>query len=236
MKIYKEINQRSLEWFDLKWSKVSGTSADYFLKLNTSKGFQLDKKAQDINFSKLDLFDEIMAQKNESITVEESYVNEAMQRGIDLEPVAMSELINQTGIDFQEVGFIERTLTHGHSPDGISKCETIGVEIKCPTSKVHNKTIRANETPLNHLAQCVNMFACVDTLKSLYFVSFRPESTLCPLFINVLTRETEISIDKKTYTIGQLAAILIDRIDEMELKIEEETKVIKERNQLKTAF
>ena len=80
------------------------------------------------------------------------------------------------------------------------------------------------------------MFACVDTLKSLYFVSFRPESTLCPLFINVLTRETEISIDKKTYTIGQLAAILIDRIDEMELKIEEETKVIKERNQLKTAF
>ena len=51
---------------------------------------------------------------------EEGFTSEAMQRGIDLEPLAIEEVTKETGIIFKDAGWIGRNDYHGHSPDGIS--------------------------------------------------------------------------------------------------------------------
>ena len=228
--IHYDIIQGDINWHSLRWARISGTSADLFLKLNTAKGFALEKESKDMDLSKLKDFDRIMSEKrSEFVLQDEGFISEAMQRGKDLEPLARQELINETGVPFVEAGFIERTATHGHSPDGITEDMKKGCEIKCLGGANHNKITRTGELPREYLAQCINMFACVQELEELYFCSFNPDFKDFPLVIVVLTRDTVLTYDKKDYTIDQLAHKLIDRVDGFEQQIIEACNEITQR-------
>tara|TARA_R110000765_G_scaffold334538_2_gene424930 strand:- start:1730 stop:2401 length:672 start_codon:yes stop_codon:yes gene_type:complete len=223
MHIYYDIEQKTDEWFNLKWGKISGTS---------SKDLFGAKKIKD-----LAVFDRIMGEKSSEVIIEEKgFVSLAMENGSILEERARIELQAERGIEFLEAGFIERTLTHGHSPDGISKDKKYGCEIKAPGLKAHNSYCRLNVLPKEYAPQVVNMFACVDTLESLFFCSYNPNYKRMQLFVLEITRDYEIKIGTKTDTIGNHAKHLINRVDELEEGIIDEIEILEERINNKTKF
>lgn len=176
---YKEVQQGSLEWFEIKWGKIGGT---------LSKGLFIDSDT---------LFIDLLSQHLEEFEPVESYENEHMERGKDLEPFALEYISNYTGIDFQTTGWLqsEECDIIGISPDGLSECETIACEIKCLARKAHTELIVNEELPKDKLCQIIHYFTVNPKLEKLYFLSFRPES-IKP-FIKVFTPYSIIDLGWK---------------------------------------
>jgi len=223
MYIDYKLKQGSEEWHELKNAKIGGTRA---------KSVQVKK-----SITEAVIFDEVMSERNTFFNYEEGFTSEAMQRGIDLEPLAIEEVTKETGVIFKDAGWIGRNDYHGHSPDGISLCEKIGLEIKCPSAKVHNSYVRDNKLPLDYVWQIVNFFAMDESIERLYFASFNPDYLLMPLFLLEVTRESIIFTSKKdTAIVSELAADLNKNVDDLILKIKQEEKVIIQRISNKLKF
>ena len=172
------IEQHSAEWFDLRWGKIGGTRAkELFVKSDT-------------------LFYKLLSETIEPFDedAEESFQSEAMERGNFLEPQARIELQKYTGLEFIECGWIQSdNELMGISPDGITADFTIQIEVKCPGAIAHLKMCVADAIPLEYINQCVHAFTVNDKLEKLYFVSYRPECTIKPLFVKVLTRDSLVN-------------------------------------------
>jgi hypothetical protein len=223
MYIDYKLKQGSEEWHELKNAKIGGTRA---------KSVQVKK-----SINEAVIFDEVMSERNTFFNYEEGFTSEAMQRGIELEPLAIEEVIKETGIIFKEAGWISRNENHGHSPDGISTCEKIGLEIKCPSAKVHNSYVRDNKLPLEYVWQIVNFFAMDESIETLYFASFNPDYYLMPLFLLEINRESVIFTSKKdSGIVSELAKDLNKNVDDLILKIQHEEQLIKKRISNKLKF
>lgn len=195
MTIYHNLEQGSTEWFEIRHGKIGGTrSKQLFVKSDT-------------------LLIELLAELTEPFDEDfESFSSDAMENGKLLEPQARIELSKYTGIEFLEVGWIQgNNELLGVSPDGISKCASIGCEIKCPQAKEHLKTCLENEIPLKHINQCVHNFAVNSELKEFYFMSYRPES-IKPMFVKKLTRESLVNIGTEAKKNMQPIAVVVDMI------------------------
>lgn len=179
--IKHEIPQRSLEWLELKHGKIGGTlSKGLFVKSDT-------------------LLIDILSQLTEDFEAEDSYISYDMQRGIDLEPYALEALSSEIFVSFTTPGFLQNKDIPliGISPDGLSECDTIACEIKCPGAKKHMLTILEDAIPSDNIHQCLHYFTVNPKLETLYFVSYRPESKIKQLWYNILTRSTDINLGTK---------------------------------------
>lgn len=172
------IEQHSSEWFEIRHGKIGGTRAkELFIKSDT-------------------LFYKLLAEIIEPFDedAEESYQSEAMERGNFLEPQARIELQKYTGLEFIECGWIQsENELMGISPDGITADLAIQCEIKCPGAIAHLKMCVSDAIPLEYINQCFHAFTVNDKLETLYFISYRPECTIKPLFIKVLTRDSLVN-------------------------------------------
>ena len=85
---------------------------------------------------------------------EDTYVNAAMQRGIDLEDSAVGAYMALTGNLVATSGFlVHDTLMAGCSLDGdVDDLEGI-IEVKCPKSSTHLGYLETHTVPANHLPQ-----------------------------------------------------------------------------------
>lgn len=116
-----------------------------------------------------------------------------MQRGIDLEPVAMQEYEQRYFQEVERVGFV-RSKDHdflGLSPDGLIMEEgeyVGGVEIKCPSSKKHIEYIRINKVPAEYKYQVLAYFINCPTLQYVDFVSYDDRVTVKPFHCVRVTR------------------------------------------------
>lgn len=248
MNILYDLEQGSDEWHELKYGKVGGTragsaKAKYEVdKKATAKAKKLDKAAKSVKVKKdvreNAIFDEIMGERNTFyINDEESFVSSAMQRGSDLEPLALENIEKETGIIFRNAGWLARTGYHGHSPDGISLSETIGVEIKCPSGKVHNSYVRKNILPWEHVDQVINLFAMSKKIESVWFCSFNPDYLLMPLFLIEIKRTDTITLSKTVSgKVDDLAQALNDDVDLLYDEIGKEELLIKNRIANKSKF
>ena len=179
MAIYHfNIEQHSSEWFEIRHGKIGGTRAkELFVKSDT-------------------LFYKLLAETIEPFDedAEESFQSEAMERGNFLEPQARIELQKYTGLEFIECGWIQSdNELMGISPDGITADFTIQIEVKCPGAIAHLKMCVADAIPLEYINQCVHAFTVNDKLEKLYFVSYRPECAIKPLFVKELTRDSLVN-------------------------------------------
>ena len=188
MKNYKDIKQGSLEWFEIKWGKIGGT---------LSKGLFVDSNT---------LLLDIVSQQIEEFEPSESFENEHMQRGKEMEPFALEYISKYTGIDFQTTGWLELENTIlGLSPDGLSECEKFACEIKCLSRKEHTAILINNEIPKDKIFQLIHYFTVNPKLVELWFISFRPES-IKP-FIAEITRNTLFDIGwKKKFEVEVIGA------------------------------
>ena len=131
--------QGSEEWFGARRGVLTASN---FKRIVDTKG-NPSRQAQDY-------IDELVG---EAITGESHQRNQGdgahywMDRGIELEDEARNHYMAMTDQQVDEVGFcLFQPISIGCSPDGLIG-DTGGIEIKCPSAKIHNKYLREARVP-----------------------------------------------------------------------------------------
>lgn len=175
--IYRyDIIQRTPEWIEIKRGKMSASNADTIIA--NGKGLET-------------YIYNLMAEYYSSAE-KENYINADMQRGIDLEPEARLEFEFYTGLDVQEVGFVEYNEFIGVSPDGLIGEDGL-IEIKCPNDSIYFKLLLNDNIKPEYIAQ-MQMQMYVTDRQYCYFVSYNPNFEKS-LYIKKINRDEEM-IDK----------------------------------------
>ena len=206
MIVHKKLDQKSLEWFEVKWGKIGGT---------LSKGLHTKGDT---------LFIDLLSQHIEEFEPSDSWENEHTKRGNDLEPFAIEYLEKYTGYKFKQFGWLqsEENELLGISPDGLIEDLTIACEAKCFARKKHTEILLTREIPLDNIHQLVHYFTVNPKLEELYFCAFRPEAVAS--FVKRLTLNSEVNIGTKAkprmFTIKEVVELsksaadnLLDRIN-----------------------
>ena len=145
------------------------------------------------------------------------FSNEAMQFGIDTEPLARSAYEAETGRNVDEIGLcihptIERS---GASPDGLVGDSGL-LEIKCPKVATHLGYLVANVVPAKYKNQMMWQMACTGR-DWCDFVSFRPDlPEHLQLFLIRFNRDNKRIAEMEAAVIKFLAGVdaMIDKLNE----------------------
>lgn len=141
-----DAEQRSAEWFAARAGKLTGSKAADavdFLKSGKESAARRDYRLQ------------LVCERLTGRPQEDGFVNEAMQRGIDLEPAAFAAYEALTGSVAVRTGFLAHTsILAGCSLDGHVDNFAGIVEIKCPKSATHLGYWRGDgKCPEDHILQ-----------------------------------------------------------------------------------
>jgi hypothetical protein len=135
---YHDIKQGSIEWFKLRERKKTASHATAI----GANGKGLKTYCQDI------VIDMVRIKKPES------YTNTDIERGSELEPIAVSAYEFQNGVKIIPMGFItnDKYPNVGVSPDGLIGDDG-GIEIKARNDKKHFALIQGetSEIPFNQI-------------------------------------------------------------------------------------
>ena len=123
--IIHQVEQGSEAWLELRRGRLTASHAQAIG--SCGKGLET-------------YVEEIVAEKF-AISREESYSNDWMERGKELEDQARAMYELKEGVEAEQVGFIEMDDQVGCSPDALIG-EDGGLEIKCKKNTVHSKVIR----------------------------------------------------------------------------------------------
>lgn len=136
--------QRSAEWFTARLGRLTGSRAKDMLS-QIKSGEAAGRR---------DLRMQLVCERLTKTLQEDGYVNAAMQRGIDCEPLAFRAYEALTGHVADRTGFLaHNALMVGCSLDGhVGEFDGI-LELKCPKSATHFGYLRTGGVPSEHLAQ-----------------------------------------------------------------------------------
>ncbi|MEG2328275.1 MAG: YqaJ viral recombinase family protein [Akkermansia sp.] len=166
MRIWKEMEQRSEEWFRARAGRITASNLK---KILTPTG-AMSKQSEDYVY-------ELCAScvRPDEVVFEG---NLHTDRGNALEPVARELFVERTGFDVRQVGFVthDDSPVLGCSPDGLVYRDGVpvaGLEIKCPLGKNHARYLYEGVLPSEYKAQ-VHGSMVVTGLDSWWFMSFNP--------------------------------------------------------------
>lgn len=146
MKVYN-FEQRSPEWHEVRK-----------LKMTASNAACIAEAGQGLKTYAKNLCKEIFLKERKF------FINENIQRGIDLEDKAIEMYSNQTGNIVRKVGFVEYNAFVGCSPDGFvttNKLEDGLAEAKCPSDDVHFNLLLTDKIDKKYLWQMqMQMLIC----------------------------------------------------------------------------
>ena len=173
------MEQRTEEWFKARLGKVTASRvADVLAKIKSGES------ASRRNY-KIQLVSERLTGERQ-----ETYINQAMQDGIDREFYARERYVQQFG-EVEEVGFIQHpTLEAGASPDGMVGEDGI-IEIKCPMGTTHTETLMSQDVPSKYMPQIQFQLLCTGR-KWCDFVSYNP---MFPEHLQVFVKRVEADVD-----------------------------------------
>jgi hypothetical protein len=142
-----EAEQRSPEWFAARLGKLTGSRASDMLA--TIKSGEATARR--------DYRMQLICERLTGQPQEDVFVNAAMQRGIDCEPLAFRAYEAETGQLVQRTGF----LIHKEHEAGCSLDGHVGdfdglIELKCPKSATHLRYLRSNVVPAEHIPQILH--------------------------------------------------------------------------------
>ena len=177
------MEQRSPEWFRARKGKVTASKiADVMAK---GRG-----GAESLTRAKY--IDQLVTERLTK-DIQEGYTNDAIQRGVDLEPIARDNYCFSSGFHVVETGFVNHPSIEfaGASPDGLVGGSGL-LEIKCPNSNTHIEYILAGKPPAKYVPQMAWQLACTGR-EWVDFVSFddRLEDESKHLFIVRYQRDDE---------------------------------------------
>lgn len=137
-------DQRTPEWHQARVGKLTGSRAsDMLAVIKTGEAA-----------ARRDLRMQLVCERLTNQSQEDTYVNAAMQRGIDKESDAFAAYEAMTGELASPVGFLSHdTLLAGCSPDGeVGNYRGI-LELKCPKTATHVGYLRAAKVPTAYMPQ-----------------------------------------------------------------------------------
>ena len=136
-----DCEQRSEEWYQARLGIPTGTGFDKIMTGALKPSTQAE------------VYQNKLVAEWYTGEPESNFVSEAMQRGIDLEPVAIEAYEFATDKTVEPVGFVykDETKLLGISPDGL--CGPHGVEIKCPLPSTHVSYLLSQELPAAYVGQ-----------------------------------------------------------------------------------
>lgn len=159
------MQQRSPEWYAARCGRVTASRVAHVMA-RTKTGYSTTRA----NY----LAELICERITGTVAVEDSYVNAAMQWGMDTEPQARMAYELAAGVDVAEIGFINHAsiAMFGASPDGL--IGDVGlVEIKCPNTATHIDTLLNGKIEGKYMTQMQSQMACTGRAWC-DFVSFDP--------------------------------------------------------------
>jgi len=193
--------QGSPEWFAARCGKVTASRiAD--LTARTKSGY---------GASRANYMAQLIAERLTG-TVQESYTNAAMQWGTDTQKFANAAHEFYRDVAVVEVGFIPHPdiPDSGASPDGLVGVDGL-VEIKCPNTATHIKTLLSSAIPDEYIKQMAWQMACTGR-GWCDFVSFDPRMPeSMRLFVKRIERDDKM--------IAELESEVRTFLSEMEEKI-----------------
>lgn len=140
-------DQRSPEWFHARLGRLTGSRAADMLA-TVQKGEAAARR---------DLRTQLVCERLTGSLQEDGFINAAMQRGIDCEPLAFAAYESLTGNVAERTGFLSHnTLQVGCSLDGHIGAFAGILEAKCPKSATHLSYLRSGKVPAAYLPQIVH--------------------------------------------------------------------------------
>jgi putative phage-type endonuclease len=189
MKIYKDLEQGSDDWLKIRLGKITGSRVKDVFKADN-----------------LSLVDELIS---ELVTeqIEDNYESEDMIRGKTMEPIARRAYEELMNCKVEKVGFISsgKYPWLGYSPDGLimnGEHYYKGIEIKCPRTKNHVKTIRQNKVPAEYKPQVLLIFLIAKHVEEVDFITYDNRFYIRPIHIvNVKRSECEEDLKEMEATL-----------------------------------
>ena len=158
---------------------------DGWLKDRAEKMTASNASAIGNNGKGLDTYINNLMAETYSSAIKESYTNEDMERGNELEALARTVYEMETGNEVEEVGFIELDEFTGCSPDGLIG-EDGGLEIKCVKDEKYFKVLLEGiETVLSDYMWQIQMCLYVSDRKWWDLVLYNPNYKKSILILKV---------------------------------------------------
>lgn len=149
----------------------------------------------------------------------DSFKSEAMEWGNETEAQARNAYAFMRDVDVQEVGFITHPTIEdsGASPDGFSGEDGL-VEIKCPNTATHIKTVLSGAAPAQYIKQMQWQMACTGR-EWCDFISYDPRLPEHMQMVVVrVERDPELIADMESAVTAFLAE-MTDTIDQLNQKM-----------------
>ena len=201
------IAQGTDEWFQQRLGKVTASRiSDVIAKTKTG-----------VSTSRQNYLIQLVSERLTGKKAD-SYTNQAMQDGVEREPMARKLYQSKTNSIVTEVGFFDHPIikNSGASPDGAVNAEKEGkylglIEIKCPIETTHTNTLMSKSVPSKYIPQMQWQLACTGA-KWVDFVSYNPNfPEELQLFV--------ARVDRDDAYISELEAEVIKFLDEVDATI-----------------
>ena len=160
--IIHKMQQGTPEWHAVKCGKVSASNISAVLAKGRGNAESKTRKTYLMR---------LLAERISGLP-QDTYMNGAMQWGIDTEPQARAAYEFETLNAVEQVGFVEINEFLGCSPDGLIDADG-GVEIKCPNTTTHLQYLLDNTMPAEYVCQVQSTLWMTDR-QWWDFVSFDP--------------------------------------------------------------
>lgn len=159
-RIYHDVEQNSDEWFQLRLGKVTSSNFGTIMANGDKFGDPAKRYAMKVAI--------------ESVTGRkiESYQNEYMIKGTELEPIAKELYETKNGITIINGGFTEYGI-YGDSIDGLVE-DYGGIEIKCPKYTTHFSTIIKDNYDISYKWQ-IQGHMWINDLDWIDYISYCPD-------------------------------------------------------------
>lgn len=199
--------QGSPEWFEQRMGKATASRiADITTKTKT--GFSTSRENYCVELA----LERITGKR------QESFSNDAMKWGTETEPLARAAYEARTGAMVDEVAMVDHPTIKmsGASPDGCIDLDGL-VEIKCPNSATHIKTMISGKPEGKYITQMMWQMACTGR-KWCDFVSFDPRFPQhLQLFVLRINRDDKLIKELEEAVTGFLSEVdaMVDQLNNM---------------------
>lgn len=191
----EEIEQRTDAWFQARAGRATASRiADIMARTKSGPSASRANYAAQLIAERL------------TGTVEQGYVNAAMQHGIDQEANARTCYEFEAGVSVTEIGFVEHPsiAMSGASPDGLVGDDGM-VEIKCPGTAKHIGTLTGDEIDGKYIKQMQWQMACAGR-QWCDFVSYDPRLPVeMQLHVRRVSRD-DVAIAEMEAAVGEFLA------------------------------
>lgn len=142
--IHEDFRQWSDEWYQIRFGRIGSSEAAPLLVNGKGDG--------GIGAGMRTLIYKKAAELLTAGPVDSDYTSPAMERGIEMEPLARQRYAEEKFCSVQQVGYISLGDHAGYSPDGLIGEDGL-IELKCPGSVEYVRFFDTQEIDASHLAQ-----------------------------------------------------------------------------------